>query len=165
MDPYITLHHLFRRLQIKNRFIQQLPENSLSPLEVHLLIEVQALPIHTGTSLAKSLLVHQSTASRTIGALAERGLLRPADTKAVRNRVYQLTGKAAAILAEIDSVTEKRIVQWSSGLSKKEFERLVAFMGRIADGLSAPACAQRSRRAALSHRTAALDQSIRVAGR
>ncbi|MGY3945439.1 bifunctional helix-turn-helix transcriptional regulator/GNAT family N-acetyltransferase [Aeromonas tecta] len=103
---------------------QQCGALALSPLEAHLLIELENGPA-TNQQLAERLRIDKSNASRPLARLAERDLIdwhpHPSDGRSKEARLTQ-AGQAQllALHQEMDSATEQALAQ----LSPAESERL-----------------------------------------
>ncbi len=103
---------------------QQCGSLALSPLEAHLLIELESGPA-TNQQLAERLRIDKSNASRPLARLAERELIawqpHPSDG---RSKQATLTGLGCAQLNELHRQMDEAMAETLAQLSPEERERL-----------------------------------------
>lgn len=139
MKLFTDIYHCFRRLQIQNTFIDTSPITGLSPVETNILIELQASPDSSISSLAEKLLLTQSSISRAVTRLTQQKLLKlQTDQIDRRRKLLQLTDSAESLIDTIDENANSLVDGWKSHITKRQFTDLVQFLTRIADGLGAP---------------------------
>ena len=124
----------------RNRYVAREPATDLTLLEAHLLTELDAAPELTQAGLLQLLQVDQSTLSRTIARLEERGLLTAqADSADKRRKRLTLTKEGRTLVVRSDKITDKTFEQLSGALSRREAAAIGQLYQAIADGCGHPA--------------------------
>jgi DNA-binding MarR family transcriptional regulator len=133
-DPFLEMHHLFRRLLQKNRFVRKLTHTGLSRAEVHTLIEVQANPSITLGRLVPMFGIDQSTLSRLVKGMVAKGLVDlTQDETDKRAKQLSLTRKGKEAIEVIDSIAGSLFHQFAERISERDRTELVWLFRRIAD--------------------------------
>ena len=133
------MHRLFRRLQQRNRWVDEEPTTGLNLADAHFITEVGVNPNHTQGSLGELFFLPQSYMSRMMKGLKKRGLIavKPSlEDKRVSK--IALTPAGRKLLAESDVVTSRRFASFASKMTLKERHELVAYFKAIADGYGHP---------------------------
>jgi DNA-binding MarR family transcriptional regulator len=133
-ERFLEMHHLFRRLLQKNRFVRKLTHTGLSRAEVHTLIEVEADPSLTLGRLVPMFGIDQSTLSRLIKGMVAKSLVDvTTSTSDKRAKQLTITHKGRQAIQTIDSVAGALFHQFAERISQREQNDLATFFTTIAD--------------------------------
>lgn len=95
----------------------------------------QLAPARAGT-VASVCMLDQSTVSRHLKSLEERGLLtRTADPDDRRAQLFELTADGAEMLASLDATRQQRLAEALADWSPQERDELNTVISRLADSL------------------------------
>jgi DNA-binding MarR family transcriptional regulator len=140
----LRIHRLLLRLQQRNKFVGIVDHTGLSPLETHLIIEIQAeqgLPI---SSYASRLMVDISICTRIIQKFSRGGYvtITPGATDQ-RRKELSLTAAGVALIKQIDEFADHVIDSLREPLSSRSWQDLVRFFQMMADAGGVPKAPKR----------------------
>jgi len=140
----LSLHLLFLRLQQRNKFVGFVDHTGLSPLETHLIIEIQAEPGLTISAYASRLMVEGSLCTRVIQKFVRRGLvLVKPSVDDLRRKEVLITSKGTALISTIDEFANQVVAALRESQTVRSWMELVGFFRKLADGGGAPSVPKR----------------------
>ena len=140
----LKIHQLLYQYQRRNQFLGQVNELPITPLESHILVEIDGAALVNREDLVDFIEIPKSTIVRSVSDLEDRQLLkeRPArDDK--RIKWLELTKSGKDLLEEHDKASDHKLYLFSSKLSTKELRLLKNHLNRLNKGLNSPASVER----------------------
>lgn len=102
------------------------------------MVELQADPALSVSSLAALLMVSQSTVSRAITALTKRGLVNVSPEEGDRRRKnIHLTEAGLETIHKTDTFANALLTRWKKHVTNKEFQDIVTLLDLLASGMGA----------------------------
>ncbi len=143
-EHLLSLHRLLLRLQQRNKFVGFVEHTSLSPLETHLILEIQAEPGLPISTYAHRLMVEISLCTRITQKFVQRGfIVVRASTFDLRRKEVLLTPKGVALIATIDEFANQVVSALRAGQTKRSWGELVRFFSMLADAGGVPRAPKR----------------------
>jgi|GEM_PF-2278925 len=140
----LSLHLLFLRLQQRNKFVGVVDHTGLSPLETHLIIEIQAEPGLTISAYASRMMVELSLCTRVIQKFARRGLvLVKPSVHDLRRKEVVVTTRGVALIDSIDQFANQVVALLRESQTDRSWSELIGFFRKLADGGGVPSAPRR----------------------
>jgi DNA-binding MarR family transcriptional regulator len=138
---FLRLHRAIREFPRYNRFLVKAHETQLTPVEAHILVELDCTPNCLQKDLGLKLAIDKVPLSRLITKLQDAGLLESETNPKDRRELFlNLTHKGEKILLSFDSQANAKLDAFTSaaGLMSSQVSKLAKFFHKLADGLNAP---------------------------
>jgi DNA-binding MarR family transcriptional regulator len=140
----LKIRRLLLRLQQRNKFVGIVDHTGLSPLETHLIIEIQAEQGLSISSYASRLMVDISVCTRIIQKFSRSGYvtITPSNIDQ-RRKELSLTTAGVELIKQIDEFADCVIDSQREPLSSRSWQDLVRFFKMMADAGGVPKAPKR----------------------